>query len=251
MNKYRFLFLLLVLPISLFSEFLTFLDDEKKLEPFYEYDNILLIASTGRSGSTLLNDSLCKYARNYHIVKTHILPPNKKYQGKIIFIFSNPDKAAESTLHLSIQNEWWGTHHFYHVKSSDHNWLLKIESTTKQTLEDNLLAYDALGCRTHLVEWLYLTTPSAQENAQILAIKYENLWDSQTIDAIKTFLKIDDFALPVQNTRGCKLEELDAREILFRQTYNLGTEEDPIYQAYDLAREIWKKAPAVQYLNLS
>ena len=249
-SKYRFLLLYLTLPLLLQAEDFLFITNESQLKKF-QHSNTIMVASTGRSGSTLLTEAVVKAKKKSTILKTHILPPNNKYKGKIIFIFSNPDKAVESILHLTIDNDLLGKYHFSHVKTSDQNWLLKIGSTSKQTIEDNLLAYDALGYYQHLVEWLQKTTPSTQSKAQIMAIKYENLWDDETILALKKFLKVKFFSLPPKQERGYSLNQLNPKEITFKEIYNLGTYESPIYRAYDNARNIWNEAQAIQYLNLN
>ncbi len=248
MFKQIFMFVcFIVIPISIHASFIV---DGDQLQKFYARSDIIMVASPGRSGSSMLTHKLHEYAIDYEILKTHILPPNKQFQGKIIFIFSNPDQAAESALHMTINNAGWGKSHFYHVESSDKKWLEKIGSTTEQTITDNLLSYDALGCHIQLVEWLYNTKPSNPENAQILAIKFENLWDKDSIQAIKDFLKIDNFKLSPKKVRGYDTESLKPREITFRNAYNLGTEKEPIYEAYDNARDLWRAAPAIQYLEL-
>lgn len=227
-----------------------FVNNERMLLPFYDNPNVVMVASSGRSGSTMLTNCLTQFSAKCQILKTHILPPKNRFRGKIIFIFSNPDEAAESALHLTIRNKGWGREHFYHMASSDLKWLQKLVETTNQTVEDNLLSYDALGCYQHLVEWLYNTEPSESSKAQILAIKYENLWDLETVQAIKSFLKLDKFELPAKRERGYSSQELNPKELQFREIYNLGTEEVPIYRAYDHAREIWKNALPITYLEL-
>lgn len=257
MNMYFFLLILLcqkidinARPYQTQSTVLEFIETEQQLTPYYNKKNVVMIASTGRSGSNFLTLAIREQAKYYDVLKSHLLPPTKKYAGKIIFISSNPDKAAESALHITMTDPAFGARHFYNMKSADKNWLTSIGSTDKQTINHNLLAYDALGCYQQLVAWLHSTIPAKKKKAQILAIKYENLWDSATIAAIKEFLRLDHFELPPKRERGSAKEELNPQEIIFRETYNKGTEKKPIYPAYDDAREIWKTAPAVQYLNL-
>lgn len=94
-----------------------------------------------------------------------------------------------------------------------------------QTEQDNLLSYDALGIYKHLKEWLFArTTPSSSKNAQILAIKYEYLWDDDTVQAIRNFLGIPSFKLPPYRPRGYQEGGLNPQEIKFKELYNLGTE---------------------------
>lgn len=243
-------FFILTIYSPIFSGELLFIANEDQLDRFFGKTNIIMIASPGRSGSTLLTNLIYQQVPSCDIIKTHMLPPYGKYTGKILFIYSNPDKAAESALHMTIKDALWGKQHFYHVKTSDQAWLNKIGDTTNQSYKDNLLSYDALGVYQHLVEWLYKPVPCSFEEAQILAIKYEDLWLSSTIDSINQFLGITNFTLPIKKERGYDLKDLTRKEINFRRGYNLNTPDEPIYSAYDMAREIWKTAPSIQYFKL-
>ncbi len=228
-----------------------FIANKQELKHYYGRENVVMIASPGRSGSTMLTDIARKYATNYKVLKTHLLPPNAKYKGKILFIFSNPDKAAESALHLVLNSRSHGATHFSNVESADQAWFSKIgRNCNNQTEKDNLLAYDALGCTKQLKKWLYEELqPSDLENAQILAIKFENLWEPETIQAIQNFLNITTLKLPPKRERGCDLDDLSTQELNFRMLYNVGTQEEPIYHAYDEARVLWEQAPSFQFLK--
>jgi hypothetical protein len=240
----------LLIPFSLFSfiDYEThFIKDRNQLSAYGERQDIVMIASTGRSGSTMLTDFLGN-SLNALVLKTHLMPPFEQFQGKILFIFSNPDKATESIFHASLMDPKWALH-FEHMESSDLKWLEELEALENQTLENNLLCYDALGISKHLNEWLYeKTTPTSPEKATILAIKYENLWDPETVEALKNFLSLETLILPKKKERGLKKEDLSQKELLFRETHNRGTYENPLYPAYDQARRLWEKAPPFQYL---
>lgn len=231
-----------------------FIEDKKKLEPYLNRTDCILVASSGRSGSSILTATVINYATNYIVIKTHLLPPDKSFTGKILFIYSNPDKAAESILHRMLdQPPLWGFRHFRHMESSDQSWLEKIEDPTKQTEEHNLLEFDALGYYRQLNDWLLLKTHKSFTTpfeSKILAIKYENLWDAETINAIKEFFGIDVFILPPKRKRGYQENELFPIEIACRNLYNRGTWENPIYSAYDEARLLWSSMPPFQFLML-
>jgi hypothetical protein len=252
-------FFLCLLCLSNSSYGKSFVPDIETLLPYYEQPNIIMVCSPGRSGSTLLTDAVKSYSLKHEILKSHLLPPTKKkyagkavrFKGKILFIFSNPDKAAESALHLTVQSSRFGFNHFCNIETSDLNWLLKIGETSHQTEVDNLLSYDALGYYQHLVQWLYeKTKPTNQQEANVLAIRYENLWEPETIQAIKKFINFQRFKLPPKLPRGYSTKELTAKEVAFRTMYNLGTPESPRYLAYDNARTLWQQAPAFQYLKI-
>lgn len=229
----------------------TFIAKREEYKRFYNNSNHVIIASTGRSGSTMLTEQLKKYIPSKNVIKTHLLPPNPRYTGKILFIFSNPDQAAESALYMSLHHKLFAKNHFNYGETVDHGWVEKIGGAFYQTEEDNLLSYDALGVYEHLKAWLYTQTePASSKNAHILAIKYENLWDQATIEAIRKFLLTPKFRLPPKRTRGRDKEELNPLEISVRKRYNLGTKSNPRYAAYDEARILWEQAPPFQYLNI-
>jgi len=227
-----------------------FIPTHKSLEPFYEKENVILITSMGRSGSTMLKEIIAESSPSHIVLKSHILPPRPDFKGKILFIFSNPDKAAESALHLSMQDEVFGQLHFHHMESSDRSWLDEITDTRFQTVEHNLLAQDALGITKQMKMWLEDTRSCPFEDAQILAVKYEDLWKPRTNKAIELFLSLDRLEIPPYKQRGYLVEELLPQELEFRIIYNLGTWEEPIYSAYDEARELWKKEPSFRFLKI-
>jgi len=246
--------LFLIFSVNLFSNFIeahTFIKTQVQLQAYYNKMDTLVIASIGRSGSTMLTDTAENYCSHYKILKCHLLPPKKTYKGKIIFIFSNPDLSAESVLHASLYNSKWGSLHFNNMESSDKKWLRNLSETERQTVNNNFLSYDALGYDNQLSDWLYeKTEPCDVKTAQILAVKYEHLWDKETIEAIESFLLVDNFALPPQKERGYQLDKITSKEASFRIMYNTGSAEKPKYEAYNSARELWEMAPPFQYLNI-
>lgn len=226
-----------------------------ELEKVSHNPNVILVASTGRSGSTMLFDQINRYnlshGKKFEVIKTHLLPPDACFLGKAVFIFSNPDQATDSAFYRTFNERNFGFFHFKYVETADRVWLNKIKGTDNQTMEDNLLAYDALGINKHLEEWLFVrTTPSSLKTAQILAIKYENLWDNDTLEAIRVFLNFPDLQLPKKRPRGIhKVEYPRYAEI--KAKYNLGTDADPRYAAYDDARVLWEQAPPYQFLKIT
>lgn len=247
----RFFYILLYFQfiglIPLHSEFINTHND---LKSYYDNPRVIAIASPGRSGSSMLTESIRKCS-SFVVLKHHLLPPTKNFKGKTLFIFSNPDQAAESALAKTIRSKEFGKAHFEHMETADRKWLRLIGNTQSQTLEHNLLAYDALGCYKQLQVWLHTRTePCDLPKAQILAVKYENLWEEETQREIRKFLNLNQFKLPAYRERGLSPEKLLSEEVLFRKTYNLGTDKEPIYTAYDKARSLWEEAPAYQYLKI-
>lgn len=245
-------FVLGILPSNGEATSATFIVHREHLKKYYGNSHCVIIASTGRSASTMLTEQIKSQDANHEVLKTHLLPPDKCFTGKIIFIFSNPDKAAESAFHKSIHERIWGALHFRNVETADRAWLKKIENTQNQTEDHNLLAYDALGIYEQLKCWLYTQTiPTTSENAQVLAIKYEHLWDENTINEIQNFLDIPSFTLPAQRVRGCVEGREKPLEISIKERYNLGTKQNPQYAAYQEARFLWQLAPPFQYLEIT
>lgn len=242
----------LVISIPTLAYSAPFIINDHALIPYKHRTDALLLASCGRSGSTMLTELLDHYAYNYVVLKTHMLPPEESYKGKAIFIYSNPNQCAESLLHLTLTDSNWRIH-FKHMESSDLRWYRRINDLTRQSSTNNLLLYDAFGIKKQLLQWLrQMTTPDHRppSNAQILAIKYEHLWDQSTIDAIKKFLNIDQFELPPKRERGYHLNEQDPRESKFKNLYNQGTQDFPRYPAYDPGYQIWEDSPPYQFLKL-
>ena len=243
-----YFFTLIIYP---FSSHARFIASREQLNEYSDNPALVMIASTGRSGSTMLTDQIKKYDKAHRVIKSHLLPPDADFKGKIIFIFSNPDQAAESALYMTLHNPNFGKKHFNHVETADHQWLEKIGDCLHQTEQDNLLSYDALGINEHLQKWLYdQVKPSDHSHAQILAIKYENLWESRTIKAIRLFLDAPDFKLPPKRARGYSEKQLYSKERNYKQIYNVGTDRDPRYAAYSDGRELWEQAPPFQFLEL-
>lgn len=245
------LLLCLCLYVPLLQASAKFIATRKELAKYCSDPKVVVVASTGRSGSTMLTDVLEKLCSNRKVVKTHLLAPNKRCKAKVIFIFSNPDLAAESALHVTLSDNNFGKQHFKHVETANRMWLSKIQDSRRQTIDHNLLAYDALRCFDHLNSWLFTRTmPSSREEANILAIKYEELWEQNTINALKEFLNLKKCTLPPYKPRGYQEHELLPNELVFRKAYNIGTYDQPIYSAYNDARALWKNAPPFQYLKI-
>lgn len=228
-----------------------FIKTRIQLDDISNNPNAVIIASTGRSASTMLVKTIANFSTNQNIYKMHCLPPQNHFKGKILFIFSNPDLAAESAFHRMLENTGFGNDHFMNLETSDHAWLIQLGGIQNQTLTNNLLGYDALGCATHLSKWLHdRTIPSDVNHAQILAIKYENLWDKNTIQAIKQFLSLPELKFPSKRDRGYKKKVLTSMELAAREMYNVGSSKKPRYVAYDIARAIWDAAPPFQFLRI-
>ncbi len=225
-----------------------FIDSHEKLKFFQDREDVIMVCSTGRSGSTMLSDALDKALPKKTILKSHLLPPREGWKGKILFIFSNPDKADESIFHVSLEDGYW-YYHFNRMETTDPKWLQKLGSTVNQNLEDNLLNYDALGIEEHLRQWLKLEKCPIEESC-ILAVKYEHLWDREVIAIIKNFCQLESFPLPEMKERGYPLHSVSEKERLIRKTYNLGTEQEPRYAVCDGARAIWESSPKVQSYRL-
>lgn len=229
----------------------SFIETRDEYDKVFRDPHVIVVASTGCSGSSLLFMTLENFALGKRILKTHCLPPRSTFRGKIFFIFSNPDRTAESALHRSLRSRQFGIEHFRYMETADKDWLLRIKETPNQTISDNILAYDVFGCALHLTSWLYRDTqPCSIENAQVMAIKYEHLWDKETISAMKNFLKVELLQFPLRRNRGHRGKSLSDIERLIRLQYNVGTETEPRYVAYDEARALWKAAPPYQFLRL-
>lgn len=229
----------------------TFIANREQLKKYANQEDIVLLASTGRSGSTMMTAQLNQFMPAKKVLKTHLLPPqNEEFKGKIIFIFSNPDKATESALYMMLHKRLFAERHFNHMEKADREWFNNLGAARNQTPDNNLLNYDAFRITEHLDAWLHQNVkPASMQNANILAIKFERLWDKETIQAIRDFLNLPNFSLPPRKKRG-HYDHLFPNEIAFRKQYNLGTPSKPQYAAYNEARKLWSDAPSFQFLKL-
>lgn len=247
----------LILPIlwvafclSLFGDDFITIDSQEAFNHYGKQGNTLVVASPGRSGSTLLTNIFLKQAHGYRVFKTHLLPPSRKFKGKIIFVFSNPDLATDSVFHLMFESSKWEEWHFHNVETSDKIWYKFHEVLGGPNEMINLLVYDALGIGRQLKDWLNKKVERcSQKEAQILAIKYEALWEIESLEAIRSFLQLPEFTLPEHKKRG-NWEIIYPEEKSLREKYNKGSEEMPIYPAYDIARDLWTLAPKFQFLKI-
>lgn len=254
--------ILLFLPLSFLSASQIIIKKHKELASYEKREDVIMITSTGRSGSTMMDALTQKFCTGKTVLKSHLLTPKNGWKGKILFLFSSPDKVAESVFHISLNDKYFMHLHFQNMETTDPEWLPMLAQLAKenygkivmnfnQTIEHNLLSYDALGVEKQLIDWLEASTVSApMEESCILAIKYENLWDEETVEALRQFLGVEKFELPKKKQRGYQGKIVCTNEKFIRATYNLGTEQQPIYAAYDGARAIWEAAPAYQFLKL-
>lgn len=225
-----------------------FIATHEAFDPYKENKDVVVIASTGRSGSTFLTDFIFSAANEKVVLKTHCYPLKTPFAGKILFIFSNPDKSAESALHLCLKEPLFEKEHFIHMEGSDLNFIKGSNKRSSQTAMCNLLAYDALGIEKHLKQWFSLKRAATVEEANVLAIKYEHLWDEETVTMLSMFLGIKDLSLPEKKARGQYALFPIEREA--RALYNKGSVEDPRYEAYEGAKALWESAPPFQLLKL-
>ena len=191
----------------------------------------------------MLSQSLKQIVERYsrsgqHVLKTHLLPPDPGFLGKAIFIYSNPDKSVESVFYAVNKDPVWGKTHFKHLEGADKEWSTSLE-------EINLFSRDVLGLTNQLERWLLTgTVASNPQDANILVVKYEQLWEKATIKAMEQFLSLP-IKLPKKRERG-KYERPEKQKKI-QTAWNKGSEKNPRYEAYDQARDIWANSPAFQF----
>ena len=258
--NYQRVFLQILLSLGFITNFVwaeavegPFIKKRIELNKYTDRADVVMVASIGRSGSSVLYHTLLACADGYTVLKTHILPPDPTFKGKIIFIFSKPDTSIESALYQSLTDRGFIIDHFNNMELSDRGWLAQVHGGDEQTISNNLLCYDALGYGRQMNQWLVLKTVKADHpvDAQIMAIKYEDLWDPATIQGVMDFLGVESLPLPLQKDRRYKDRADHPAQRMFIERHNRGTDSDPIYQAYDEPRKLWAQAPAFQFLNLT
>ncbi len=237
-------------PIPLESGERGFVSSYKEYESICNDTNVIVVGSVGHSGSTMLYEAVVESCEDRPVIKTHCLPPPKdRFQGKIIYIYSDPHKSIESLIHKAT-----GTlkAHMRNMQTGDKELSDELSQgfydDKEMILKQRLLQQDLYGYFVHLDCWLRRLPICDPEQANVLAIKYENLWEEESIKAIRFFLQDDSFQLPFYRPRGDY--ELTAVEINARNAMNLGSKEHPRYKAYDDAWNIWNTTPSIQWSNL-
>jgi hypothetical protein len=237
------------LPI-LHSKEIAFLKTRKDIENWMNSSNSIVIASSGRSGSTLLFDLFASRKFKKNVIKTHLLPPISLSKAKTIFIFSNPDQCAESSMYKMMESSWFFFWHVRHCENSIQEWHLELQDSKFTSLDNHPLAKDGLAVAEQIQKWVFSFPELEIKEANLMCVKYENLWEPATILAIEKFLKIRKLPLPAFKQRGYSDDQLSDFQKQAREIYNYGTKKNPKYHAYDEARELWEKAPAYKFCRM-
>ncbi len=167
---------------------------------FYKKKSSIIVAGLGRSGTTLVYNSLLynhyfkptpfttnlnslmDYDSKGFVYKTHDLPPKELNDSfKLIYLFGNPMNTVLST-HRRI-NEWGRLHH-KHLHSN----LFKDN--------DDILYKDILMLNEHFDKWY------RKQKFSFVSIKYEMLYTEDTQNALSDYLgfKIKLFPQKKRNT---------------------------------------------------
>lgn len=197
---------------------------KKFRQKFYKSDiPPVLVASFGRSGSTMVYKSVCqsmtmaRFGRHKKFVcdnawnlqgekfssgivyKTHDFPTESisMHNLRTIFVFGSPIDAVRSVIK---QNELlgakWTDRHLKHLKA-------------RGTL-DEIWTSDILGLERQLESW------TTTQLGSVLCVKFDSLWDN--ISQISDFIELD-FCLPPKKARTSgKLDEKS--EALLAKTYS-------------------------------
>jgi hypothetical protein len=149
------------------------------------YPNAIIVGGLGRCGTKLICKSLKKSGilkkkifldridqqkeyMNGFCYKTHDYPPdNLPVNVKLIYMFGNPMNTAISA-HKQINK--WGYLHHYHLNSK----LYKFNN--------DLFYNDTLLLCKHFDAWY------KEQNFEFISIKYEALYNAETIEVLSRFL---------------------------------------------------------------
>lgn len=250
--RYYFFLILLILKMynasNLWSVDWVFIKNQNEISELNCSDLDIMCASIGRSGSTMLTKSIKNNFPDRKILKTHILPP-QNFAGKIIFIFSNPYHSIESVMN-QFRDSNFTYNHIRNLESSSLDWHLPNNQYYNNLIIENLFKVDLLGLEKQLKDWVYNLEEANENEAKVMAIKYEKLWDDQTQKMIAKFLNVDEFKLPVQKSRGIFKNKLSKKEKRLLQQYNIGSVDNPYYEAYEVAYDLWKNAPDYSFHSL-
>jgi len=206
----------------------------------------IVIASTGRAGSTMLFDAVVSsyISRRFHqdangrlgrflcpfvsrfvdrldtlatepcvIAKTHDLPGAMNDHGvKCIFVYGDPLESALSVWKMVEKHgeDWFALHQFH----------LCASGPLDQIFQADVLNYDQ-----QMRQWL------GTVRANVLCIDYEDLWKSEQL--ISQFLGVN-VSLPARQSRVAKGVEAPVNEALFEQLRALKRELKAQYVSKDV-----------------
>lgn len=197
------------------------------------YKHSVIINSYGRSGSTVLSNSVtesaCKKPFLYRkailragkigtwdlnsaeikrgfVHKTHDLPPDKILTGdiKYVYIYGDPANSILSLIRLVETGEWSKEKFILH---SEH-----LKSVTSDVYD--CVDRDALNMESHLDSWL------AEKRFPVAFVRYESLWNN--VDKLSDFLDIKIDLPAFRERRGYDHDPSVVTQI--RQTYKAMTE---------------------------
>ena len=163
---------------------------------YSNFKNAIIVGGLGRCGTTLMCYSLKnsgfpgdliffdRFDQQNELIngcyyKTHDYPPNYLPANvKLIYMFGNPMNIVIST-HKKI-NEWGYLHH-YHLDSDLY------------TFNDEIFYKDTLLLHKHFDAWY------KNQNFEFISIKYESLYDTETLNVLKGFIGLELNLLPFVN----------------------------------------------------
>lgn len=179
-------------------------------------DYAVVVASCGRSGSTMLFKALADssirgrkiipshwikskkwdiegYKHKGIIYKTHDMPPNKiDERVKYVYVYDDPIRVVSSTMRKARSNLGWWVGHKNHMKSSCE----QIEKVAKN---------DCLGIKQNIIKWYEF----CKNNEKGMSVKYNTLWEK---GRLRNFLDVD-IELPKRKSRKSKIQDLDTSTI--------------------------------------
>lgn len=157
------------------------------------FNNAIIVGGLGRCGTNLICDSLRnlgisaysgfldrfdqqkEYISGFYY-KTHDYPPDYLPANvKLIYMFGNPMNTVIST-HKKINK--WGYLHHYHLNSNMY------------TFNDELFYRDTLLLYKHFNSWY------KNQSFEFISIKYESLYDTETIEVLNSFLGFELNLIP-------------------------------------------------------
>lgn len=193
-------------------------------------ETTMIVASYGRSGSTMLFNNLIDSATNKRVPKwlkagakgkgrdldtikikpgliypTHHYPPKRTLpeKARVIYIFADPVEVILSLLHLVHTGKWSQETFLNHCKN------LQVSFQDIKSV-DELVYEDKLNLEKHFDAWL------AESRFPIAFVKYEHLWEHE--ENISSFVGFN-VSLPPRKERSEKKVN-DATMAQLRETYD-------------------------------
>lgn len=178
-------------------------------------DHPVVVASCGRSGSTMIFNTIAKSSIKFNgiiqshwikkkiwnidqkkykgiVYKTHDTPPSDdKVSVKYLYVYDCPVKVLASTIRKAEKNERWWRNHKKHMNSN----CKEIEKLKQK---------DCLKIKENIIKW----NKFCSNRVNAMSIKYDSIWEKEKEIEDLIGVKI---SLPEKKQRKSSINRLDIK----------------------------------------